>query len=143
VTGEEGVGKMNENGAMLVDFYTENNVIIGGSFFQQLNIKLMVDKDKYNSRPKYNLRDLNNKTVKQLFSIEMKNRFEPLRGIDCEMDEMGNETEMDIENLWTNIKRGYIDTTKCVLKVKPRERKEWITDETWLEIEQQKEMRSE
>jgi len=59
------------------------------------------------------------------------------------MDEMGNETEMDIENLWTNIKQGYIDTTKCVLKVKPRERKEWITDETWLEIEQQKEMRSE
>jgi hypothetical protein len=64
----------------------------------------MVDKDKYNSRPKYNLRDLNSKKVKQLFSIELKNRFEPLLCIECEMDEMGIEIDMDIENLWTNIK---------------------------------------
>jgi len=57
------------------------------------------------------------------------------------MNEMGNEIEMDIENLWTNIKQGYIDTAKCILKVKPRERKEWITDATWLETEQRKEIR--
>jgi hypothetical protein len=100
----------------------------------------MVDKDKYN-RPKYNLRDLNKKKVKQLFSVELKNRFEPLLGIECEMDEMGNEIETDIENLWINIKQGYIDTAKCILKVKPRERKEWITDATWLETEQRKEIR--
>jgi hypothetical protein len=31
--GKEGVGEMNENGAMLVDFCMENNLIIGGSFF--------------------------------------------------------------------------------------------------------------
>jgi hypothetical protein len=106
----------------------------------KLKIKLMVDNDKYNSKLKYNLRDLNNKKLKQLFSIEMKNRFEPLLSTEFEMYEMGNE-KMGIEYLCTIIKRGYIDTTKHVLKVKPRERKEWITDATWLEIGQKKDIR--
>jgi len=38
VMGKESVGKMNENGAMLVDFCRKKYLIIGGSFFQHKEI---------------------------------------------------------------------------------------------------------
>jgi hypothetical protein len=65
-------------------------------------------------------------SVREEFKLELKNRFSVL----------SNQNEdTDTEESWKAIKNVYIETSEKILGFRENQRKEWISEETWKEIE--------
>ena len=117
------------------DVGSDHNLVIG-----LFKLKLAKTLRTSSKRQHYNLQNLKCSDVRQKFSLELRNRFFCLR--DNEETE-SNETPVEspittIEHQWKNIKNNFNQTAKDVLGLRKGKSKPWITNETWLLIEERK-----
>ena len=187
VMGQHGLGSMNENGEILADFCTCNDIVIGGTIFPhkpchkatwrspdartenqidhitinrrwksalqdvrvrrgadvdsdhhlvvaQFKLKLAATKKKKNLRRRYDIRNLKFEDKRREFQLTLQNRFELL---DPSLGEDGRDVNED----WYDIRDAYIETCEEVLGKVERNRKEWITDDTWRKIEERRQLK--
>ncbi|XP_078603943.1 uncharacterized protein LOC144877771 [Branchiostoma floridae x Branchiostoma japonicum] len=193
VMGKHGVGTMNHNGELFVDFCSVNDMVIGGTLFphkeshkvtwrspdgswenqidhiaisrrwrgtlQDCRIKRSADvgsdhhlllatcrirlaacRKKIQKSTKYNVERLKNPETKQEFILTLANRFDALRYNSDEEDD--NEGEDEIETEWSIIKEAYTSTCEEVLGKVKRERKEWMSDDTWEKVEERRKLKA-
>ena len=86
------------------------------------------------SRKTFDLQRLKDNKIRQKFNTEVKNRYQVLRAIDDNNENMGE----NITEIWDNIKDIYTKTAEKVLGLKNRKRKQWLSDKTWENIKERK-----
>ena len=92
--------------------------------------KILAARKKFETRrKKYNVQKLRKPSIREELKLELKNRFSILS--------TQNE-ETDIEASWKAIKNVYIETSEKILGFRENQQKEWISEETWKEIETRK-----
>ena len=91
----------------------------------QLKLRSSGKKNKQQLFDSNKLKDLN---VKTQFNLTLKNRFDILESTPAD----------DINSLCTKIQNIYLDTSQEVLGYKKRDRKEWISIDTWNLIRERK-----
>ena len=105
-----------------------DHFLVLGKF--RLKLKKSTAEDKRNKV--FDVTKLKDPLVKQEFKLNLQNRFQNLQVLD--------ETET-VESCWNNIKECYQKSAEEVIGFKKKERKEWISDDTWNLIEERKTMR--
>ena len=179
--GKEGLGQMNENGLLFADFYTLNELIIGGTLFPhkpthkstwispdlqtenqidhititkkwrrvlldvrvkrgadinsdhhllvgEFRMELAAKKKTDNKvQRRFEIRKRQNTKTRQELGITLQNRFQTL------------EEGKNIDEKWTRCKNAITDTCEQVLGCWEARRKDWITDDTWEDIEARRE----
>ena len=83
-------------------------------------------------RVKYNIDKLKNLHDKDLFQLELKNKFSAL---------YSEELELDIESEWTAGKNIIKSACETVLGKKTIKKKEWMSDLSWQKVEERREMK--
>ena len=92
--------------------------------------KILAVKKKFETRrKKYNVQKLQKSSIWEEFKLELKNRFSILST---------QNGDTDIETSWKAIKNEYIETSEKTLGFRENQQKEWISEETWKEIETRK-----
>ena len=92
--------------------------------------KILAIRKKFETRrKKYNVQKLQKPSIWEKFKLELKNRFLVLS--------TQNE-DIDTETRWKAIKNVYIETSEKTLGFRENQQKEWISEETWKEIETRK-----
>ncbi|KAI8519245.1 hypothetical protein Bbelb_025020 [Branchiostoma belcheri] len=97
-------------------------------------IRLAACRKKVRKSIKYNIEMLKNPETKQEFRLFLANRFDALR-YDSDDEE---ENEDDIEAEWSTIKEVFTSICEEVLGKIKREKKEWMTQETWDMVEERR-----
>ena len=85
-------------------------------------------------RKVYCIDKLKDRQIKQEFSLKLKNRFSIL--------EDTTDEEHEVESTWKIIKDNYNKTAEEVLGYRNRDRKDWISDQTWQKIEDRKKIKA-
>jgi hypothetical protein len=116
------------------DAGTDHYLVVG-------KVKLRLSRHKARStckRTAYNTALLKQKDIHKQFTTELKNRFEALE------EETGDETTEDnIHRDWEAFSTVYNETAVKILGMKEREKKEWISAETWKTIDERKNIKNE
>ena len=97
----------------------------------KLKLKLKKFSGKIESRRKYDVRALKDQSVKEDFSIELRNRFEALENLPDNIDDH-----------WGKVREVYQSVCEEKLGCKKRIRKEWITPATWKKVEERREWKT-
>ena len=88
-------------------------------------------------RKRYDISKLkDDKKVRELFKIELKNRFQIL----TDMENIENET---VEETRRKIRTAFVETSENVLGFKERNKKDWMTQQTWEKIRERKNVKEE
>jgi len=96
-----------------------------------IRLKIASNQKQLEKRQKrYNTDKLKNKETKREFNLELKNRFERLTLEDEE-----------VEQKWNKIKEMMEETSKEILGYKRKNKKPWISEETWKIIEERKKLK--
>ena len=83
-------------------------------------------------RKRYDISKLkDDKKARELFKIELKNRFHIL----TDMENIENET---VEETRRKIRTAFVETRENVLGFKERNKKDWMTQQTWEKIRERK-----
>jgi len=99
----------------------------------QFKLKLAATKKKKNLRRRYDVRNLKCEDKRREFQLTLQNRFQLL---DPSLGEDGRDVNED----WNHIRDVYIETYEEVLGKVERNRKEWLTDDTWRKIEERRQL---
>ena len=83
-------------------------------------------------RVKYHIDKLKNLHDKDLFQLELKNKFSAL---------YNEELELDIESVWTAGKNIINNACETVLGKKTNKKKEWMSDLSWQKVEERRDMK--
>ena len=113
------------------DVGSDHNLVI-------CNVKLSlkaVKKQGKSLRKVFNTDKLKDRQIRQEFTIKLKNRFRLLENLD-------EDDEQVVDKTWDVIKDNYNKTAEDVLGYKTKERKDWISDQTWQKIEDRKKIKS-
>jgi stage III sporulation protein SpoIIIAA len=85
----------------------------------------------------YDTRKLkDDKKIQELFKIELKNRFKLL----TDMEKVENE---NIEETWRKIQTIFSETSEKVFGFKEKNKKDWLTQQTWEKIREWKKVQDE
>ena len=84
----------------------------------------------------FDVERLKNRRVKEEFVVELRNRFEVLG----DLEEVEDNSD-DIQASWTNVKKAFCGAAVKVLGYRKREKKEWISEETWGKVKERKELK--
>ncbi|KAG7507515.1 hypothetical protein JOB18_036752 [Solea senegalensis] len=88
--------------------------------------------------PEYDVERLKDPDTKQEFLLTLANRFDALRyNLDGE-----EEVDEEIKAEWSIIKEAYTSTCEEVLGKVKREKKEWMSQDTWLKVEERHNLKS-
>ena len=68
-------------------------------------------------------------------------RFGAEKPLQCTLTDTSEETDHDATNKWDTIKKTYVEVATKVLGHKKKNHKEWLTPETWKNIEQRKQLK--
>ena len=71
--------------------------------------------------------------IKNRFVLNLRNRFKVLEDLNYEAENL---------NTWTSIIVKFLTTAKEILRHKKREKKDWISEETWNKIEERKKLKN-
>ena len=112
------------------DIGSDHNLVICSI---QLSLKA-VHKQGKALRKVFNTDRLKENHIKQEFAIKLQNRFRILEDLEDDEDE--------VENTWKRIKDNYNQTAEEVLGYRKRDRKDWISDQTWTKIEERKKIKT-
>ena len=122
------------------DVGSDHHLVIG-----KVKIRLAKLAKKKVGRIRFNTKKLRDGDVRDTFVIKLQNRFESLY-IENENDFTREESEANhepssrdkIEKQWGKIKSAYLDTCEEVLGKKRDEGRDWISEETWKNIDKRK-----
>jgi hypothetical protein len=88
-------------------------------------------------RKRYDIGKLkDDENVRESFKIELKNRFQAL----TDMEDVENET---VEEKWRKIRTAFTEASKNVLGFKGKNKKDWLTQQTWEKIRERKNVKEE
>jgi hypothetical protein len=76
------------------------------------------------------------KKIQELFKIELKNRFQLL----TDVEKVENKT---IEETWRKSQTTFPETSEKVLGFKEKNKKDWLTQQTWEKIRERKKVKDE
>nr|XP_054755300.1 craniofacial development protein 2-like [Lytechinus pictus] len=86
-------------------------------------------------QPRYDIDKLKDPRVKGAFLLELRNSFQVLADLEEE-----TQTEQDKFNEeWQRVKTAYQKSSETCLGTKKRERKEWMTEDTWQTVVKRRE----
>ena len=103
----------------------------------EIKIKLLALK-KRSARSKYCTYKLKDQRVKDEFVIALAKRYDVLyNGSDDE-----EETEPDLEQEWSQVKAMHSSTCEETLGKVRRERKEWMSEDTWKFVEERRQLKA-
>nr|KAG5687578.1 hypothetical protein BaRGS_009975 [Batillaria attramentaria] len=100
-----------------------------------LRLRLKRHTNANNTRTKYNVGLLRNTDTQAAFRISLSNRFQPLQ-------DLIEDSEMDIETHWEHSKKLWHDTCEEVLGKRKTQHKEWISADTIQKLEVRKEKKT-
>nr|KAG5687298.1 hypothetical protein BaRGS_016899 [Batillaria attramentaria] len=133
--GTHGLGQMNENGERFADFCALNQLVIGGSIFHT----------SASTRPHGDRRTMSRRT--RLITSASAGSSGDRAG--CARDEgfqplqdLIEDSEMDIETQWEHSKKLWHDTCEEVLGKRKTQHKEWISADTIQKLEVRKEKKT-
>jgi hypothetical protein len=96
-------------------------------------------------RKRLDISRLRDPTIKEEFSLELRNRFSALADLtqDGDQEEAANDGDdpAGVQEKWDNIKKVYLETAEKVVGYKKRKNKEWITEVTWKKINERKRLK--
>nr|KAG5701564.1 hypothetical protein BaRGS_024814 [Batillaria attramentaria] len=96
-----------------------------------LRLRLKRHTNANNTRTRYNVGLLRNTETQAAFRISLSNRFQPLQ-------DLIEDSEMDIETHWEHSKKLWHDTCEEVLGKRTTQHKEWISADTIQKLEVRK-----
>nr|KAG5689139.1 hypothetical protein BaRGS_006347 [Batillaria attramentaria] len=140
--GTHGLGQMNENGERFADFCALNQLVIGGSIFPHKRIhkatwrspdhvtENQIDHICISRKFRRSWRD-----VRVMRGADPFHRFQPLQ-------DLIEDSEMDIETQWEHSKKLWHDTCEEVLGKRKTQHKEWISADTIQKLEVRKEKKT-
>ena len=99
-----------------------------------IKMKLLALKKPRSSRKTYCTHRFKDQTVRKDFVIALTNRYDALYNEPVD----GEEQELDIEQEWSKIKEMYSSTCEEVLGKAKRERKTWMSENTWRLVEERR-----
>jgi hypothetical protein len=104
----------------------------------KLKLKIQASKQRaQHPRKRYNISRLEeDKTTQEYFKLELTNRFQVL----TDMERAENET---IEEKWRKIGTIFTETSEKVLGFKEKNKKNWMTQQTWEKIRERKRVKDE
>ena len=105
-----------------------------------VKVKLRKAGRKTKSRQQFDIGKLRDPKVKTSFVTHVRNRFQLL----SDQADTQQDTDVDsdlIDTKWEEIKQTYLKATETCLGFRKKDRKEWLSDDTWREIEKRREMR--
>nr|KAG5686144.1 hypothetical protein BaRGS_024758 [Batillaria attramentaria] len=100
-----------------------------------LRLRLKRHTNANNTRTRYNVGLLRNTDTQAAFRISLSNRFQPLQ-------DLIEDSEMDIETHWEHSKKLWHDTCEEVLGKRKTQHKEWISADTIQKLEVRKEKKT-
>nr|KAG5710144.1 hypothetical protein BaRGS_006663 [Batillaria attramentaria] len=100
-----------------------------------LRLRLKRHTNANNTRTRYNVGLLRNTDTQAAFQISLSNRFQPLQ-------DLIEDSEMDIETHWEHSKKLWHDTCEEVLGKRKTQHKEWISADTIQKLEVRKEKKT-
>nr|KAG5685972.1 hypothetical protein BaRGS_017411 [Batillaria attramentaria] len=100
-----------------------------------LRLQLKRHTNANNTRTRYNVGLLRNTDTQAAFRISLSNRFQPLQ-------DLIEDSEMDIETHWEHSKKLWHDTCEEVLGKRKTQHKEWISADTIQKLEVRKEKKT-
>nr|KAG5693935.1 hypothetical protein BaRGS_008204 [Batillaria attramentaria] len=100
-----------------------------------LRLRLKRHTNANNTRTRYNVGLLRNTDTQAAFRISLSNRFQPLQ-------DLIEDSEMDIETQWEHSKKLWHDTCEEVLGKRKTQHKEWISADTIQKLEVRKEKKT-
>lgn len=120
----------NKRGA---DIKSDHHLVVA-----EFRLKIMATQKKFEQRNRqYDVRRLKVKEKKTEFCLELKNRFTALQEV--QENEVPDES---VEEEWTKIKDLYNSVSESVLGFKDRQKKDWMTEDTWELIGRRKKMKA-
>ena len=119
------------------DVESDHNLVVA-----KVKLKLASVGKKKQKRRRFNYQKLEQKEVKQKFTIELKNRFSCLQ-VDETDEEHSEEPTVNakLEKRWRNFKDSYNDTAKKVLGFQRGSNKPWISEGSWDKIDRRNEVK--
>ena len=99
-----------------------------------IKMKLLAWKKPGSSRKKYCTYRFKDQTVREEFVIALSNRYDAVYNEPLDEEEM----ELDIEQEWSKIKEMYSSTCEEVFGNAKRERKAWMSENTWRLVEERR-----
>ena len=76
--------------------------------------------------------------VKSSFVLQLKNRFQILAELETDNQPNMDADTDNVNTNWEQVKTAYLKTSESCLGVKKKEKKEWITDDTWQAIDKRR-----
>lgn len=96
-----------------------------------MNVKLRRVRRQKVGRQQFNVEQLRDPKVRNVFVLQLKNRFQAL----ADMENLTQPEADEVNTKWESVKTAYL---KTCLGTKQKERKEWITEDTWQTIERRR-----
>lgn len=96
-----------------------------------LRIKLKKTGSRKIARKQFDVGKLNDTKVRGYFVLQLKNRFQAL----ADMLDHTEPKSDDINTMWEQTKTTYVKTSEACLGYKHKEKKEWLSDDTWQTVE--------
>ena len=117
------------------DVESDHNLVVA-------KVKLKLASVGKQKRRRFNYQKLEQKEVKQKFTIELKNRFSCLQ-VDATDEEHSEEPTVSasLEKRWKTFKDSYNDTAKKVLGFQRGSNKPWISEDSWDKIDRRNEVK--
>ena len=103
------------------DANSDNHMVMG-----KVRLKLCSTKRERRERTIFDIKKLRDPCVKEVFRLEVSNRFQVL----------GTDDADDIEEMWGRFKWDYNERAKNVLGEKRRVKSDWISRKTYKKIEE-------
>ncbi|XP_065576323.1 craniofacial development protein 2-like [Artemia franciscana] len=157
VLGPHGLGQINENGALLVDFALSNDLVVGGTLFEHKNVYIkkytwtspdgstqnqidhfliarrwrasLLDTQQ-DLKKLYDTNKLQDQKIRRDFCISLWNKFDTL-AVEA------NDSE-SVEEKWEKIKSAYTTIAEEKLGFRKKPKETWISDITWKLIDERK-----
>ena len=119
------------------DVESDHNLVVA-----KVKLKLASVGKKKEKRRRFNYQKLKQKEVKQMFTIELKNRFSCLQVDEPDVESSEDPTvNTSLEKRWKNFKDSYNETAKKVLGFQRGSNKPWISDDSWDRIDRRNEVK--
>jgi hypothetical protein len=103
----------------------------------ELRLKISASKKPFiEFNKKFYVQKLRNKEIQKKFTIKLENRYQILQQLEEE------EGLRNIEDKWRDVKKVYQQVSEEVLGYKRKEKKDWISEDTWKIIQKRKESKA-
>ena len=102
-----------------------------------LKLKLKSAGRPAKGRSRFDVGQLKQPNVRKSFTLEVRNRFEALAG----MDEKDDNIEDGVNRNWRKIVTAYSESSKACLGYRQRKPKEWMSPDTWKAIENRRRLK--